>query len=254
MTARPNTLCRTEATTGAPDCGDVRPRACGRTRSRPRAKPYRALVLWNEIMAASTDVMNSACPMSTQVLPSAEPARTKIVSDSYCCEKATTWSGPVATDMAHDANRYTAPTIAMEANVAIGTVRRGLRDSSEYTTDASKPTKPRTARARIAPAPVSNRLPTASVSKVTSPSAGLPRLATEYTRMIAISLSNKTANTLPLTSTRSTPKTATMAQAPSAMIHQSMEMPNHWSSCGAAATPIMPYSPTCSRLYAIRAM
>src|SRR5688500_15801068 len=114
MKIRPMMLCTTEAVTGAPDDGEVRPRALGSTRSRPSAKPYRATVLWNEIIAASTEVTKSVSPMSTQVLPRFMSASAKMVPGPASWVKATMLSGPVATDIAHDDRTYTAATMTIE--------------------------------------------------------------------------------------------------------------------------------------------
>src|SRR5262245_50485073 len=154
---RPRTLCTTEAIVGAPLRRPVWLKRLGKTRSRPRAKVYRATVLWNEIIAANTEVAKRTTPMSTRTLDVLSAARPKMRPGPASPEALAMFSGPVATDMAHDDSVYTAAMMRTEMYVARAMVRRGFLLSSEKTTDDTNTTKPSTATTSTAQKPDANR-------------------------------------------------------------------------------------------------
>src|SRR3954454_1758002 len=118
--------------------------------------------------------------------------------------------------MAHDAAAYTTAMTPSEVYVAIGTVRRGFFDSSENTADASNPTKPSSAVTSSGPMPGAPHRSTGLRLLNEMPSAGFDRPPAVSTRTTTTSAVGSTASTTPLRSTRSRPRTVTMAHAASA--------------------------------------
>src|SRR5688572_29693858 len=125
ITVRPRRLWTRDPTHGDP-VREVAPSFAGRTCSRPRENAYLAVVAWKEIIAASTEVRNSAWPMSAASWPRWLAARVKMTSGPCCCDTVTIWSGPTATVIAHADAPYNTAMTTMETNVAVRTVRPGL--------------------------------------------------------------------------------------------------------------------------------
>ena len=71
-------------------------------------------MLWKEIIAASTDVAKRISPTLTHPPPRDMSASAKIVPGPASCVNGTIWSGPVATDIAHDDSVYTTAMIATD--------------------------------------------------------------------------------------------------------------------------------------------
>lgn len=76
---------------------EVRPNTEGSTFSRPRAKMYRAVVLWKAIMQAMLLVTNSTEPTVATVPPRCSPAWLKMSAGPCSFAALTIPSGPVGT-------------------------------------------------------------------------------------------------------------------------------------------------------------
>src|ERR1039458_9228525 len=116
MTARPVTLCASDAAFGML-LPPVRPSAAGSTFSRPRAYMYRQTTLWNASAAANSDVRNSHWAACDSVpLP---PRPNNRPGPSFPAA-ATTWASPAWAAMAQLAPAYTTAIIADRKSVVQG--------------------------------------------------------------------------------------------------------------------------------------